>query len=146
MSVYAPLSTDSTEFSILDFADDVESGNVDRFMERLQCLLAGIDYDSINRMTREQHFQNVLYLLFKLLGYQCHTEYKTSRGRIDMLIGTHDYLYIFEFKLDRTAEDAMRQIDTTEYMLPFKFDGRKLIKIGVNFSTENKNILLSAKP
>lgn len=67
LNAYLSNDTNKSEFSIMKFIKDVESGNVKLFMERLESLMAGIDYDSISRMTCEQHFQNILYLLFRLM-------------------------------------------------------------------------------
>lgn len=140
LNAYLSDDTNKSEFSIMKFIKDVESGNAELFMERLESLMAGIDYDSINRMTCEQHFQNILYLLFRLMGFRCETEYKTANGRMDMVVGTERFIYVFEFKLNRSAEEALRQIDSKEYLLPFVLDGRKLVKIGANFSTAIKNL------
>ena len=67
-------------------------------------------------------------------------EYHTSEGRIDLVLQTDKFIYIMEFKLNGTAEDALQQINDKNYALPFEMDGRKLFKIGVNFSAETRNI------
>ena len=64
----------------------------------------------------------------------------TSEGRIDLVLQTDKFIYIMEFKLNGTAEDALQQINDKNYALPFEMDGRKLFKIGVNFSAETRNI------
>lgn len=68
------------------------------------------------------------------------TERHTSDGRMDMLVQTADYIYIFEFKLDKSADEALAQIDENQYALPFATDPRKLYKIGVNFSSETRRV------
>ena len=67
-------------------------------------------------------------------------EYHTSRGRIDLVLQTDKFIYIMEFKLNGTAEEALQQINDKHYALPFETDGRSLFKIGVNFSAETRNI------
>lgn len=67
-------------------------------------------------------------------------EYHTSRGRIDLVLQTDKFIYIMEFKLNGTAEEALQQINDKHYALPFETDGRRLFKIGVNFSAETRNI------
>ena len=67
-------------------------------------------------------------------------EYHTSQGRIDMVVQTERYVYVMEFKLDGTAEEALRQIEEKQYALPFTADRRKLFRIGVNFSEKARNI------
>ncbi|WP_288146538.1 PD-(D/E)XK nuclease domain-containing protein, partial [Xylanibacter caecicola] len=75
-----------------------------------------------------------------LLGFYTEVERTTSRGRMDVVLKTSDYIYVMELKLDGTAEDALRQIDERGYAAPFMSDGRKLYKIGVNFSSATRGI------
>ena len=89
---------------------------------------------------QELHYENVLFIVFKLLGFYTKVEYHTSEGRIDLVLQTDKFIYIMEFKLNGTAEDALQQINDKNYVLPFEMDGRKLFKIGVNFSAETRNI------
>jgi hypothetical protein len=88
----------------------------------------------------ENHYQNVLFIVTKLMGFYVQAEYRTSEGRIDLVLQTRDYTYVMEFKLDGTAEEALRQIRDKNYPLPFATDGRKLVKVGVNFSSTTRNI------
>ena len=88
----------------------------------------------------ELHYQNVLFIVYKLLGFYVQAEYHTSNGRIDMMLQTDEYIYVMEFKFDGTAEEALRQINEKEYAAPFASDTRKVIKIGVNFSSKTRNI------
>lgn len=88
----------------------------------------------------ELHYQNVLFIVFKLVGFYVKAEYHTSYGRIDLVLQTDKYIYVMEFKLDGTAEEALQQINEKQYAQPFEADGRKLFKIGVNFSAKIRNI------
>ena len=74
------------------------------------------------------------------MGFYTKAEYHTSEGRIDMVIQTDDYCYVLEFKLDGTAEEALQQIQDTHYTLSFEMNGQKIIRIGMNFSSETRNI------
>lgn len=125
-------------FEIKSFVKDVRAGNIDSFMKRLTTFFADTPYELARDL--ELHYQNVMFILFKLLGFYTHAEYHTSEGRIDMVVKTQDYIYVIEFKLDGTAEEAMQQIESKNYALPFECDGRKVVKIGVNFSYENRNV------
>ena len=78
--------------------------------------------------------------MFKLLGFYTQAEYHTSRGRIDLVVKTDRYIYVMEFKLDGTAEEALQQIKDRQYALPFAVDGRRIFKIGVNFSKESRGL------
>ena len=101
-------------------------------------MLADNDYRVAGK--KELYFQNVIYVVFKLLGFYAEVERSTSRGRIDITIQTQDYIYIMELKLDRSAEEALRQIKEKGYAQPFQRDSRKLFLIGVNFSSETRTL------
>jgi hypothetical protein len=74
------------------------------------------------------------------MGFYVKAEYHTSEGRIDLVLQTDAYTYVMEFKLNGTAEEALQQINDKSYDLPFAVDNRKLVKIGVNFSSKTRNI------
>lgn len=76
----------------------------------------------------------------KLLGVYVTTEYRTSNGRIDLFVKTNKYYYIIEIKLNKTAREAMDQINSKDYALPFKTDGKTIIKIGVSISRPNQEL------
>ena len=128
----------ANEFDISLFVNDLEEGNVDAFMERLKCLIANIPYEQARES--EATYHNVLFLLFTLLGYNIESEHHMSRGRSDLIVKTDRYIYLFEFKYDGTAEDALRQIADRQYDAPYRAEGRGIVKIGVNFSSNERNI------
>ncbi len=113
-------------------------GRVDDFMRRMATMLADTDYKVVG--DSELYFQNAFYLIARMLGFYTEVERETSNGRMDMTVKTNDYVYIFEFKLNGSADDALRQIDEKGYAQPFALDNRKLIKVGVNFSLEKRCI------
>ena len=135
---YTPIQESESGFAIWDFISDVKSGDIDGFMERLQSFLADCPYEIAKDI--ELHYQNVLFIVFRLAGLYTKVEYHTSRGRIDLVLQTDSYVYIMEFKLDGTAEQALQQIEDKQYALPFAKDSRKVYSIGVNFSSETRNI------
>lgn len=128
----------SGEFSTGKFVRDLRGGDAEAFMRRLQSFFADVPYE-IARV-REVHFHNAMYLMCKLVGFYVNAEYRTSDGRIDLVLKTDRFIYVFECKIDRSAEEALAQIDEKGYMLPFAADGRKLFKIGINFSTERRRL------
>jgi len=79
-------------------------------------------------------------LIFTMLGLNCRSEARIASGRIDTLVETKRFVYCFEFKLNGTAEEALEQIDTKEYLLPWAGSGKQLFKIGVNFDYDKRNI------
>ena len=135
---YANVNKTSSPFEIKKFVTDVESGDIDGFMERLQSFLADCPYELAKDI--ELHYQNVLFIVFCLAGLYTKVEYHTSRGRIDLVLQTDSYVYVMEFKLDGSAEQALQQIEDKQYALPFAKDSRKVYSIGVNFSSETRNI------
>lgn len=124
---------------IIKFVSEVKRGDPEGFLKLLQSFLADIPYD-LSKNKPEVYFENNLYIIFKLVGFEVDTEYRTSHGRIDIVLKTADYIYVMELKLKGTAKSAIAQIDKQDYMLPFVSDGRKLFKIGVNFSPRTRNI------
>ena len=125
-------------FEIQKFVREVESGDYDSFFRRLQSFFADTPYELVRDL--ELHYQNVLFIVFKLVGFYVKAEYHTSQGRVDLVLQTDRYIYVMEFKLNGTAEEALRQIDEKGYALPFACDSRQLYKIGVNFSAKTRNI------
>ena len=135
---YTPIRKSAATFEIKQFVMDIRSGNVDAFLTRLQSFMADTPYELIS--DQELHYQNVMFIVSKLLGFYVQAEYRTSQGRIDLLLQTDKFVFIMEFKLEGSAEDALRQIDERCYAAPFASDTRKVLKIGVNFSSQTRNI------
>ena len=122
---------------------DIDGGKVESFMNRFVSLFANLPYtQSAKDMNAviEQNFQNVIYIIFMLLGKFCKTEVHSAKGRADCIVETEDFVYVFEFKRDSSAEEALAQIEEQGYARPYAADKRKLFKVGVNFSTEERNI------
>ena len=136
---YTPIEEEKTGFLITNFIMDIERGEPDSFMQRLQSMFADTDYKIVGKM--ELYFQNAMYLVFKMMGFYTDVERTTSNGRIDVVLQTKDYIYVMELKLDGSADEALRQIEEKGYALPFAKDSRKLYKIGVNFSSETRGIV-----
>ena len=135
---YANVNKVESPFEIQKFVREVRSGDYDSFFRRLQSFFADTTYEVIRE--QELHYENVFFIVFKLVGFYTQVEYHTSKGRIDLVLQTDKLIYVMEFKLDGTAEEALQQIHDKHYALPFASDGRKLFKIGVNFSAETRNI------
>ena len=95
--------------------------DIDAALTLMQSYLAGIPYDLENKS--EKHFQTIIYLIFSLLGYYTQAEVKSAVGRADAVCRTKDRVYVFEFKVDGSAEEALRQIDEKGYLIPYRFEG-----------------------
>ena len=135
---YAPIRADQSVSFINNFTREVEGGQPEKFMSRLEAMFSSQDYQLVG--DAEIYFHNVTSLVFKLLGFYTDVERHTTDGRMDMLVQTKDYIYIFEFKIDKSADEALKQIEEKQYAKPFEMDSRKLYKIGVNFSSETRRI------
>ena len=135
---YTRVTDDETGFHIAKFMRELRAGDVDAFMERLKLFFAGIPYDLSDNT--ERHYQAIFYIVFTLMGQFVETEVRSARGRADAVVKTRDAIYVFEFKLDGSAEDALRQIKEKGYLIPYTLDGKRLVKVGVNFSKETRNV------
>ncbi len=143
---------------VLQFNRALKDNDIDSALLRLQSFLASIPYDLENKS--EKHFQTIIYLIFSLLGYYTQAEVKSAVGRADAVCRTRDRIYVFEFKVDGSAEDALRQIDDEGYLIPYKSGNIgaascaafqsgadsvsaapvELVKVGVNISTQTRTI------
>lgn len=135
---YTSLNENNSVFTISLFVRDVRQGCPEQFMQRLQTLFADGDYQIAGKA--ELYFHNALYVLFKMMGFYVEVERVTSNGRMDMVVKTNNYIYLFEFKIDRSAKEALLQIEEKGYEDPFVMDSRKLFKIGVNFSSQTRGV------
>ncbi|ADV43938.1 ATP-binding protein [Bacteroides helcogenes] len=135
---YTKVTDDETGFHIAKFMRELRAGEVDAFMERLRVFFSGIPYDLSGNT--ERHYQAVFYVVFTLMGQFIETEVRSARGRADAVVKTKDSIYAFEFKLDGSAEEALKQIDDRGYLIPYTLDGKRLVKVGVNFSKETRNV------
>jgi hypothetical protein len=143
LPIFVQLPTTTGGFSVISFLEQLLDNDIDGFMTSLTAFFAAIPYDAVPRKHRdEQYYQHVFYLLFTLMGQSVETEVKSSRGRADAVVKTAGCIYVFEFKMDEnaTAEDALAQINSKDYAIPYIADHRKLMKIGVEFSQEEKGI------
>ena len=137
-SYYTP-EKDSA-MSIQNFITDLRQRDVDGFMVRLQSLFSGYHYSQMDLGNLELHYRNVIYLVMKLMGFYTEAELQTAAGRIDLVVGTSDCLYLFEFKLNKNAQEAIDQINHRDYLLPFRADGRQIIKISAGFDDNIRSI------
>ncbi len=132
-------NTDNRSSAFIEyFVRDLRKGDIESFLNRMKTFFADTPYELVRDL--ENHYQTVMFTICRLMGYYTIAEYHTSNGRIDMVVKTQQYAYVFEFKFNKTAAEALAQINTKDYPLPFQFEGRKVFKVGVNFSKETRNI------
>ncbi|MDO4756811.1 MAG: AAA family ATPase, partial [Parabacteroides sp.] len=140
---YLKSKTDAGSW-VQDTVDALEAGDLEQFRKLLTAFLADIPYSMRRKETereRERYFHYTFYLLMRMVScYTVYTEKQQSEGRVDCIIETPDYLYIFEFKLDGTADEALAQIEEKGYARPYEADSRPLFQIGTVFSSETGTI------
>lgn len=124
---------------VRSFVLDIRKGNTDGLRDRFTALFARLPYPNDEKVV-ETNFQNVIYIVFMLLGQYTMAEVHSSKGRADCIVETDEYVYIFEFKRDKSAEEALKQIEDTGYALSYAADKRKLIRIGVNFDSKDRTV------
>ena len=118
----------------------LEAGELELFFNSLEELFASIPYPEDKAPKYEKEWSRQLFLILSLMGAYTSCEVHMATGRADCVVKTPDYIYVFEFKLDKPVEDALSQIDDKGYAVPYTADNRKLYKIGVVFSTEKRNV------
>ena len=88
----------------------------------------------------EAFYHALIHLTFSLMGAYIQSEIHSSNGRLDAKVETNDTVYILEFKPDRSAEEAIRQIEEKGYFKPYLTADKKVVGIGINFSKEKKAV------
>lgn len=116
----------------------LEAGNVDAAMESIKAFISSMPYHYDN--TKEADFQTIMYIIFSLLGMYVKVEVSSALGRADAVVETNDYIYVIEYKVNQSADIALQQIEDKGYANPYKANPRKLVKIGMNFSSELRGL------
>ncbi len=111
---------------------------MDEALRLLQTFLSTVPY--CDNTDYEGHYQQMLYVIFSLMGKFVDVEVRTPRGRVDLVIRTATKLYLLELKLDKSADEAMNQIDLKNYPERFALCGLPIVKVGVNFDREKKTL------
>lgn len=126
-------------FDIRRFGMDIQCGDTDALRDRFISLFARLPYTTDEKPT-ENNFQNVVYIVFMLLGQFVQTEIHSAKGRADVIVETERFVYLFEFKRDGTAKEALAQIEAAGYAAPYTADKRELIRIGAAFDSEERSL------
>ena len=117
-------------------------GNTERLIEVLKGFLAAIPYTI--QIPQEKYYQSILFSIVKMCGMDISAEDATNRGRIDAVLDTPKYIYLFEFKIDQKSGIAIEQIVQKEYFQKFIEDTKEKDKeircFGINFSSKERTI------
>ena len=132
--------------AILSMARALIKGDLSAALVELRSYIASMPYDIISRREwmakkkREDFYKLLMYIVFSLLNSKVDTEVKSVLGRADVVIKTRNDIYVLELKVDDTVSNALAQIDSKGYAIPYEADGRKVTKCGVSISSEARNI------
>jgi hypothetical protein len=137
---YVNMDQTNGVFRISRFVKALRECRIEDFMNLLTSLIAGIPYGEDEKKVHENRFRDVMFILCRLIGLEVECEIHTVKGRIDMTVKTDRFIYVMEFKVDETPDKALEQIDRMHYADPYIADGRTVVKLGVQFSTEERNI------
>ena len=139
MPVYTPAMNAGTGTDIYTLEEYAQEGNTDGMRDILTALFASIPY-TVEKDPFEHYFQTVIYLVFKLLGKYAVCEMHTFTGRVDCIVETERFIYLFEFKRDGSADEALKQIEDMGYALPYQADPRTIKRIGVSFDSKQRSL------
>ena len=137
LPLYAGFPTDDKKIEIVSFLKELRAGKVEEFMQRINRIFASAPKPT-NQKQYELNCQAFVWLIFKLMGEFVQCEVQNGNGRSDAVVWEKDAIYIFEFKMDRTAKDALEQINSKDYAIAYKDDGRRIVKIGANYSSAER--------
>ena len=135
---YLTPDTQTTSVAIIQMARCLYRDDMEGVLREMQTFLSTVPY--CDNTHYEGHYQQVLYIIFNLLGMYVDVEVRTPRGRVDMVMRTSTKLYVVELKLNQSAEAAMEQIDLKNYPERFAFCGLPIVKVAINFDSERHTI------
>lgn len=135
---YIGMNTVKGTTTIAKMSALIRRNDMDGAMRMLQAYLATVPY--CNNVDSEGHYQQMMYVIFSILDNYVDVEVRTSSGRVDMVLRTATHLYLFELKLNKDADAAMKQINLKEYPKRFALSGLPIVKVGVNFDVATHNI------
>lgn len=133
----SPIQMNNNGF-IFDFLEQLYSGNMDGALQKMQAYLASISNRLSNKSERD--FQTIFYLIFNLMGAYIKVEEDSAIGRADVVLHMPDTTYVMELKYDKTVNEALQQIDDKGYLIPYSADGKRLVKVGINFDSNKRTI------
>jgi hypothetical protein len=138
LNEYSGVKKENVEILATDIAGLLNAGEINEAMGKMKFFFENIPCDI--QIENEKYYKTIFFIIFRLIGLFIEAEARTSIGRIDAVAQTEKHIYIFEFKLNRSAAEALRQIHDKEYYQKYLGSGREIILIGAKFSTKKHNI------
>lgn len=142
LPLYAGFSDDDKKIEIVNFLKELRAGKVNEFMERINAIFAAAPKKT-SQKKYELDCQAFVWLIFKLMGEFVLCEVQNGKGRSDAVVWEKNAIYIFEFKMDGSAKEALAQINSKDYPISYKthaLNGRKIVKVGVNYSSAEEKL------
>jgi hypothetical protein len=146
LPAFTEVNSDTMNGIQSDFCEALINEDLEVALTSMRSYFAAIPYPEggkeilENEESAEWHYSSIFYLLFSFMNYTLRTEVKSARGRADMVMYTAHTIYVFEFKVNHSADEALKQIDEKGYMVPYEADARKLVKCGVEFSSKLRTL------
>ena len=140
---YVSPNINATNNTLDDMYLSILKDDIDGMLTVARSFFASIPYQEgtlKDAPTSEGHFTAMLYVVFSLLSNYCYSQVRTAVGRMDILLKTDTAIYVMELKMDGSADEALQQIDDKGYAIPYEADGRKVVKVGINFSSKERTI------
>ena len=140
---YVSPNINATNNTLDDMYLSILKDDIDGMLTVARSFFASIPYQEgtlKDAPTSEGHFTAMLYVVFSLLSNYCYSQVRTAAGRMDILLKTDTTIYVMELKMDGSADEALQQIDDKGYAIPYEADGRKVVKVGINFSSKDRTI------
>ncbi|WP_337795713.1 PD-(D/E)XK nuclease domain-containing protein, partial [Prevotella sp.] len=134
---YVTTEIDEGKVVIARMSALINSGDIDGALRLLQTFLETVPY--CDNTLYEGHYQQMLYIIFALLtDYRIIVEQRTAKGRTDITLETHNHVFIMELKFDKTADEALEQIEAKRYADAFALSGKKIVKVGIAFNVKDE--------
>jgi ATP-dependent exoDNAse (exonuclease V) beta subunit len=135
---YSRLEKGLGDIYIYDLVDYLNAGKLDDFFKTLKVFFANIPYELA--VDREKYYQSLFYAIITMIGLSVDAEVSTNQGRIDCVLQTADTIYIIEFKLNGTKEEALKQIEDKQYAQKYLRSNKAIVLLGVEFDQKSRNI------
>jgi len=137
-AAYSEIDRAEAEGALFDIIDGLNAGDLETCFRHLRVFFAAIP--NTITLRHEKYYQTIFFTIFTLIGREIDAEVSTNVGRIDAVARTDSHIYIFEFKLVGTAEQALEQIREMRYFEKYLDDGREIILVGAAFDPETRNV------
>lgn len=134
-------TSDKKDLDLVKLRQFVNADDVDAFMLQIQLIMSQVPFESSDPKLIEANFRNMLYLMIRSTGHKVSVEHPVLGGRIDVFFETEKCAYIIECKRDQSAQEALSQIDEKKYAKKITSTDKQVVKIGVNFNTEERNLV-----